>query len=390
MYSVTGWMRATAFGWAAALSLAAPGHAPAQGAASGPGSSTARSGDPAGLVGPPPPPLVDAARLERLLTEADALPALTSLLIARRDSLLVEKYYRGMSAGRAVNVKSVSKTLLSPLVGIAIRDGLLEGVDQPLRDLLPDYYQRLDAAGGLDPRKNEIRLHHLLSMRSGIETASFGNYGAWVASPDWAYDQLRRPLVCDPGACHVYSTGNTHLISVILTRRTGRSLRRYMLDELFGPMGIGLAEWDRDPQGRYLGGNNMSLRPREMLRFGQLYADGGRYGGRQLVPTAWIEDSWSSFGASPWNGHGYGFLWWTEWWGGERAHFAWGYGGQYIIVVPRLDLVIVATSSLQGRNRGHTRRLRRFFDRTVVPAFRIGWGAESGVSRQAHTGFWRR
>ena len=350
------------------LAVGTPAAAPGQ-QANPPGPLTESGPE---FVGPPSPPLYDEARLERMLAEADDLPALTSLLIARRDSLIVERYYNGMRADRTVNVKSVSKTLLSPMVGIAIRDGLLEGVEQPLSELLPEYYERLRARDDWDPRKDEIRLRHMLTMQTGLETTSFYNYGAWVASSDWAWDQLRRPMECDPGECHSYSTGTSHLLSVILTRRSGKSLRRYMRDELFGPLEIPLGEWDRDPQGNYLGGNNMPLRPRDMLKIGQLFADGGRYDGRQLVPEAWIEESWTPRGMSPWNRHRFGYLWWTERWGGETAHFGWGYGGQFIVVVPRLDLVIVATSSLSQGRRGQSRQVRRFFDRWVVPAFRTG------------------
>ncbi len=322
--------------------------------------------------GPPRPLLVDEARLARMLEVADGLPAITSLLISRRDSLLVERYWRGMRPGRTVNVKSVSKTLLSPMVGIAIRDGLLEGVEQPLSELLPDYYERLRGRDDWDPRKDRIRLHHLLTMRTGLETTSFYNYGAWVSSADWAWDQLRRPMRCDPGGCHAYSTGTSHLLSVILTRRSGRSLRRYMRDELLGPLGIPLGEWDRDPQGNYLGGNNMPLRPRDMLTIGQLFARRGWHQGRQLVPAEWIEEAWAPRGTSPWNRHRFGYLWWSERWGNETAYFGWGYGGQFLVVVPRLDLVIVATSSLDETERGHSRRMRRFIDAWVVPAFRTG------------------
>ena len=296
-------------------------------------------------------------------------PAITSLLIARRDSLIVERYWRGMQADRTVNIKSASKTLLSPLVGIAIRDGLLDGLDQPLSELLPDYYARLRARDDWDPRKEDIRLHHLLTMQTGLETTSFRNYGAWVSSPDWAWDQLRRPLRCDPGTCHAYSTGTTHLLSVILTRASGRSLRRYLRDELLEPMGIPLGEWDRDPQGIYLGGNNMPLRPRDMLKIGQLFADRGWYEGRPLIPEEWIEASWRPRGTSPWNGHRYGFLWWTETWAARTAHFAWGYGGQFIIVIPELELVVAMTSSLSSGQRGSSRQLRKFMDQRIVPAF---------------------
>jgi CubicO group peptidase (beta-lactamase class C family) len=311
----------------------------------------------------------DPELLERMLERAELLTPLSSLVIARAGETLVEEYYRGMRADRSVNVKSVSKTLLSPLVGIAIRDGLLEGPDQRLDELLPETYDRLEAAGRFDARKRNVTLHHLLSMTTGIQGTSFGNYGAWVSSRNWVRDALRRPMECDPGRCWEYSTGNTHLLSVILSRQSGKTLRAYARDVFFGPLGIPLYEWDRDPQGYYLGGNNMAMRPRDLLKFGQLFLDRGRYEGEQLVPEEWIDLAWRPRNRSPWNGHRYGYLWWTEEWAGEVAHFAWGYGGQYVVVVPRLELVAVVTSSLARRQRGHTRDLRRFFDDFVVPAF---------------------
>lgn len=328
-----------------------------------------------GAVSASPGPAV----LDGLLAEAERLGRLTSLLAAQGGELVLERYFHGLGPGETVNLKSVSKTLLSPLVGIALRDGLLVGVEQRLADLLPDYYQRLTDTGLVEGGKADLTLHHLLSMRSGLETTSFQNYGAWVASSDWAWDQLRRPLVCRPGRCHHYSTGNTHLLSVILERRSGKSLREYARESFFAPLGIALPEWDRDPQGHYLGGNNMSLRPRDLLKIGQLYLDGGRLNGRQLVPEWWIEASWQTNGRSPWNGYGYGYLWWMDSWSGERVYFAWGYGGQYLVLVPRLDLAIVITSGLRPRERGYTRRLRRFLARSVIPAFAVP--APGSVSR---------
>lgn len=311
----------------------------------------------------------DPDLLERMLARAEQLTPLSSLVVSRGGEVVVEKYYRGMRADRAVNVKSVSKTLLSPLVGIAIRDGLLEGPEQRIDEILPETFDQLEASGRFDPRKRQVTLHHLLSMTTGIEGTSFGNYGAWVSSRNWTWDALRRPMECDPGRCWDYSTGNTHLLSVILSRQTGTTLRAYAREVLFGPLGIPLYEWDRDPQGYYLGGNNMAMRPRDLLKFGQLFLDGGRYDGEQLVPEEWIELSWRPRNRSPWNGHRYGYLWWIEDWGGEIAYFAWGYGGQYVVVVPRLELVAVVTSSLARRQRGHTRRLRDFFNHYVIPAF---------------------
>ncbi len=318
----------------------------------------------------------DAALLARALDRIESLAPVSSLLVSRGGEVVVERYYRGMRADRAVNLKSVSKTLLSPLIGIALEEGLIDGVDQPVAELLPQAFRGVE---GTD--KREITLHHLLSMSAGLESTSFGNYGSWVSSRNWVRDALLRPLECPPGRCWEYSTGNTHLLSAILTRVTGMSTRAYAQEKLFGPMGIRLPAWDRDPQGIYLGGNNMSLRPRDLLRFGELFLNAGRHEGRELVSWEWILASWRPLGTSPWNGHRYGYLWWIEDWGGERAVFAWGYGGQYLVLVPELDLAAVVTSSLDRRRRRHTRDLREFFDRYLIPAFAAAPQEQSPLSR---------
>lgn len=329
--------------------------------------------EPAGaVVEPALPPAegsLEPARLDSMLVEAERIRPLSSLLAWHRGELVLERYYRGMRADRVVNLKSVSKTLLSPLVGIALRDSLIPSVDVPLRELVPELYRRLDGSEADDPRKDEIRLRHLLDMASGLETTSFHNYGEWAASRDWGWDQLRRPLECTPGRCYQYSTGVTHLVGIALAEATGRSLRDYAREVLFEPLDARLPTWDRSPRGYYLGGNNMALRPRDLLKVGVLYLNEGRHEGRQLVPAEWIERSWRPRFRSPWNGMGYGHLWWASDWGGEEVFSAWGYGGQFLVVVPRLDLAVVATSSLARGERGHNRRMRRFFDRHVVPAF---------------------
>lgn len=319
---------------------------------------------------PSPDGPLDPARVDSMLARAAGMRPLSSLLVWHRGELVVEEYYRGMQGNRTVNLKSVSKTLLSPLVGIALQDSLFKSIEQPIRELLPELYARLDASSADDPLKDEIRLRHLLDMSSGLQTTSFRNYGGWVASADWGWDQLRRSLLCRPGRCFEYSTGGTHLVAIALARAAGTDLRRYARRVLFDPLDIVLPAWDRDPQGNYLGGNNMALRPRDLLKIGVLHLNGGRFDGQQLVPEHWIEESWRPRFRSPWNGHGYGRLWWSEAWGGETARFAWGYGGQYLVIVPRLDLVIVATAALERRETGHTRRMRRFFDRYAIPAFR--------------------
>lgn len=318
---------------------------------------------------PPADGPLDPARADSMLAVADRIEPLSSLIVWHRGDVVVERYYGGMRADRAVNVKSVSKTLLSPLVGIALRDSLFPDLDVRVRELLPDLYARLDGSAADDPRKDEIRLRDLLDMSTGLETTSFRNYGAWASSRDWGWDQLRRPMECAPGDCYQYSTGVSHLLGIALAEAAGRDLRSYASDVLFEPLDIALPGWDRSPRGYYLGGNNMSLRPRDLLKVGILYLQGGTWEGTALLPPEWIDRSLQPRFRSPWNGMGYGHLWWASDWGGEEVFSAWGYGGQFLVIVPRLDLAVVATSSLARSERGHNRRMRRFFDRYVIPAY---------------------
>ena len=304
---------------------------------------------------------------DALLDRGEELNPLNSLIISWKGEVVAERYYRGMRANRTVNVKSVSKSLLSPLVGIAIRDSLLEGVHQNLTELLPEYSDVIAAS-----HRDEILLHHVLSMTTGLEGTSFQNYGAWVASSDWVKFALERPAVCPPSSCMTYSTGNSHLVAVILAQASGKDLRSYAREVFFRPLGIALPTWDRDPQGYYLGGNNMALRPRDMLRIGELFLNEGRWGDQQVVPAAWIKRMWDVYAVSPWNGHRHGYYWWSRTFGGEHTHFAWGYGGQYIFIVPSLDLVVVMTSSLYNRPRGgnHNRIVQDFLSDEIIPAIR--------------------
>jgi CubicO group peptidase (beta-lactamase class C family) len=254
--------------------------------------------------------------------------------------------------------------VISALVGIAIARGHIRGVDQTLGELLPGQFGR-DA----DPRKRAITVEDLLTMRSGLESTSFENYGSWVTSGNWVRDALRRPLVAEPGGPMIYSTGSTHLLSAILTRRTGTSTYRFAQRELAAPLGITLRPWQRDPQGIYFGGNDMYLTPREMLRFGALYLNGGRTtGGRQVVPRRWVEASTAPRTRSGWSGQEYGYGWWIRNAGAHRVYYAWGYGGQFIFVVPSLELVVVTTSESEATTRdgGHLGAVHRLLDEIVA------------------------
>jgi len=281
----------------------------------------------------------------------EGLPRLHSLLASRHGEVILEHYFHGTRATSFENVKSASKSVISALVGIAIDRKLLPGVDAPIAP----YFSELSAANA-DPAKRKITIEDLLTMRSGLVDTNRG-YGAWVQSPNWVRYLLTRPLQRQPGEPMNYNTGNTHLLSAILTKVSGSDTWSFAQNALAAPLGITLAKWPRDPQGVYFGGNDMLLTPRQMLKFGELYLHQGRNGGRQIVPSSWVEASWTPRTRSLRSGHQYGYGWWIMELAGRPVEFAWGFGGQYIFVVPSLDLVVVTTSSVAlGQDRREYRQ----------------------------------
>jgi CubicO group peptidase (beta-lactamase class C family) len=288
-------------------------------------------------------PLSDAKRteLESVLDAAAELAALKSVVVARNGAVIAERGYRGNSADSPTNIKSASKSIISALVGIAIDRGVLEGADQTVAAIL-----KADLPPDPDPRLFQITVGHLLSMQAGLERTSGANYGRWVASPNWVRFALARPFVDEPGGGMLYSTGSTHLLSAALTRASGRSTLALARDWLGEVPGFSIADWERDPQGVYLGGNQMAMSPRSLLAFGELYRNGGRTpDGRQVVTERWISLSWEPRTQSRFTGDAYGYGWFLRRIEGEEVRYAWGYGGQMLYIVPSAGLTVAMTSN---------------------------------------------
>ena len=317
------------------------------------------------LVAAAPPAVasnLDASTFDNALAAAAQMPRLHSVLISYEGELVLEEYFNGARPSHTANVKSVSKTIMSALVGLAIEQGHIESLDQSIAD----YYGEIING---DAAKSAITVGNLLSMQAGLETTSFYNYGAWVLSDDWFRFALEQPMRAEPGTRLVYSTGNTHLLSGIITQATGRSTYQFARSALAQPMGIELNEWQKDPNGFYFGGNNMEFTPRQMMAFGQMYINGGKIGDRQVIPADWVERSTQPLVGSPRDlSRSYGYGWWIKDMVGFEAPYAWGYGGQFIMLVPELDLVIVTTSSSQPGNgrRQHIRGLYRLLEHQVI------------------------
>ena len=308
---------------------------------------------------------LDAQLLAQTMATAATLPRLRALIVARDGVPVVERVFRGPSLNTPVNIKSASKTIITALVGAAIERGLIKDTAQPILPLLAN---RVPA--GLDPRTQTITVEHLLTMRSGLERTSGGrNYGPWVTSPNWVRYAISRPFVDAPGGNMLYSTGNTHLLSAILTNVTGKSTLEIAREWLGAPLGIQIPPWTRDPQGLYFGGNEMALSPRALLRFGELYRNRGISDGKRILPEAWIDASWTPSGYDP-GRQRYGYGWFITQAQGHGIYYAWGYGGQMLYIVPSLDLTIVATSdsTTTSMEDGYRCQLHALISEGFVPA----------------------
>jgi CubicO group peptidase (beta-lactamase class C family) len=234
---------------------------------------------------------------------------------------------------------------MSTLIGIAIDRGFIPSEQEKIGDYLRPLLSIPDSA------KANIRLRDVLSMTSGLsgnDLPVVSEYNRWFNAPNQIEYTLNQPLVNGPGQVFGYNTGASHLTSVILTLATGMPSAQFAAQYLFDPLGIAVQPWGKDNQGFYNGGAALSLTPHDMLRIGQLYLNRGMYNSVRIVSEQWIDKATtlrvSTNGINPF-GPGYGYLWWI---GSTPSHgyfFANGYGGQFIVVVPTLKLVIVATNT---------------------------------------------
>ena len=307
----------------------------------------------------------DPVLLDRTVERARSLDRLNTLIVARDGVVAVERAFRGPAPDTPVNVKSVAKSVVSALVGAAIARELLAGPDQPIGELFGTTIPK-----GADPAVAKVTVGNLLSMQSGLDRTSGRNYGRWVTSPDWVAYALSRPFVDAPGGRMLYSTGNFHLLSAVLSRASGRDTHALAREWLGEPLNVRIPEWDRDPQGIYFGGNNMLLSPRALLRFGELYRRGGEIDGRRVLPESWIAASWKPRTRSPFSGDAYGYGWFLRDVGGHMAAYARGFGGQFVIVVPSLEMTVVITSDTTTRLRvdGYGDALWSLVSDGLVPA----------------------
>ena len=217
---------------------------------------------------------------------------------------------------------------------MAIDKGYIESVDVPVVNFIPEIQNK------------DITIRHLLTNTSGIQSVEDDWY-EWRASGNWIDYILSKSMVSKPGTTFSYSTGNTHLLSAIMQKATGKTLYEFGKENVFDKVGMKSIKCEEDGQGISDGGNGYTLTARDMARFGLLYSQNGLWQDNQVVPQNWVQDSTSLQFKRNTGTADYGYQWWVRTFGENKynAYFAQGFGCQFIFVVPEINLVVTFTSN---------------------------------------------
>lgn len=296
---------------------------------------------------------LDAQKITAMMQDIQdgGFDSLHSLLIVKDGRLVFEEYFQGYNQNRIHFVASVTKSVTSILIGIAIDQGLIQGSDQYLTELLPAYRELLDA----DPLKQKLQLWHILTMTSGLEwdedTFPYGDMRNDATRMEHSLDAVRfvldRPLVREPGKQFQYCGGNSMLLSAILEEAAGMTAAEFAKSYLFGPLGISQYQWEAYADGHTNSDGGLSLRPRDMAKIGQLMLNGGTWNGVRIVSAEWVAESTRARIKATLIAR-YGYQWWRDSQSvlleSVDSYFAAGFGGQMISVYPDQNMVIVFTN----------------------------------------------
>lgn len=308
----------------------------------------------------------------------DSIPSLGSFIIWRNGGIVYEHYFHHADSTTEFDIKSVTKSVLSALAGIARAQGLLQNLDTPVVKYFPEF-ERPNLSSTLwfteeqkrqDSIRHTLTLHDLLTMQHGWDWSDFGPViNVFINAVDPVRFTMDLPFADTPGTKFNYSSAAASLFGAVLEKSVQTSLKDFAEKNLLHPANMHLTRWDTDPEGRTVGCSEMYLTPRDMLRFGLLYLHHGKVGDVQVIDSNWIKESTAQHAVlNYWdvlpNADGYGYFWWRRKTNGHQAYIASGAGGQIITVITDLNMVIVGTCLLDDNNRGRSeiKRLHNFID----------------------------
>jgi CubicO group peptidase (beta-lactamase class C family) len=280
---------------------------------------------------------------------ASRLDTIYSLLVIKNGRLVAEKYFHKGSIDELGKRASVTKSYTSALVGIALDQGYISSIERKMLEFFPDVADRIT-----DPRKEQITIRNMLEMRAGYPWEET-DPALWAAlwTGEYLNDIADIPLTADPGTRFQYSNLTSNWLGIIVARASGTDLMSLGKEYLFNPLGVTPGEdWNRDLDGYYIGSGDILFTARDMAKFGLLYLNDGKYEGKQLIPAEWVYDSLETYTVNEFElkkigrftDIGYGYQWWSAKAGDHHVNFAWGHGGQLIVLIDELDMVIVTTA----------------------------------------------
>lgn len=293
---------------------------------------------------------LDPELVADLYSRAAEHKTLYGLLIIKNGHLIAERYSNHGALDREVALASVTKSYTSAFVGIALDQGCLSSVDRKMMDFFPEFAGQIS-----DPRKEQITVGDMLKMRSGYpwEEDTPPYLDRLFSDNDWLPHIVDFALTSDPGTRFGYSNLTAHLVGVIVARACDTDLRTYGRQTLFRPIDAEVGFWPMDASGNYFGGGDISFTARDVARFGLLYLNDGVYEGKQIIPADWVRESLQTYSTGLYGDRlgsyfrdiGYGYLWWSARAGRHHFNYAWGHGGNLIILLDELDMVIVTTAN---------------------------------------------
>jgi len=278
---------------------------------------------------------INVDSLQKAMTIAENTENFKSLLVIRGSKIVQEAYFEGTNVNTMFHLRSVTKNFTSALVGVALQKDLIDDPDQTVNELLDE---------PLAQNLSGVTLQHLLNMSSGLQ---------------WNEDQqvldlinhrieaplefvLEQPLVDTPGTQFNYNSLTTHLLANILAKQTQSDIETFTRQQLLEPLNITRYGWNRDPQGQAWGGFGLVLTARDLAKLGKLYLDGGVWNNQVLLPDWWVNESTVGQIEVPGSTSGYSNQWWISNTLDHPLIFGLGYGGQALMLVPELDLIVVA------------------------------------------------
>lgn len=310
-----------------------------------------------------------AGAVAEALQAGESLPGLRALLVAHQGVLVAERYYAGAHAEQLQPINSATKSVCSLLVGLALRDGHLTSLDDTVADLLPEALAAVP-----DSPAGAVTLRQILAGRSGFAFDPM-HFGPLAAAPSLAREALARPGRPVTPPAWSYNDAMVSLIAPILARAQGADLSALAARQLFDALGIARFSWRRDGEGHALAAAGLALRPRDLLKLAAVVLARGRWQGTQVLPEAWVTASLTPQGPAGWRAGpvtdvGYGLLWFTGRLHGQAVAWAWGYGGQFALLAPELQLVVAtaATSPPPSALRAQTDAVMTLVGRLVAAA----------------------